>query len=184
MNDEFLKRTRISGTDFYKDQHNQTWKKVAGIYKKTDETPYAKTKIKPAIDTPTVAVKNPADSLNIQLISGAIVFVILAVIVFGYKSCSNSANKPLTPQQKQNQKKVDAAYRICDVISASGLVHECEVSGFYKKVSFRVDANSIESKAICNQVANMAGNYVFRKTWGIEVYSPFSGDHIVASCVL
>jgi len=121
MDKGILQRTRIDGTDFYKDQHGQLWKKVAGIYKKTDEEPYAKVKVvpvkvKPVIEskittckkccqvvTPNIAkcqhcgVSNPADSIKLQLISTVFVLVVLASIFFGFRSCSdNYAEKEKT----------------------------------------------------------------------------------------
>ncbi|WP_085299276.1 hypothetical protein [Cognaticolwellia mytili] len=119
MDKEILQRTRIDGTDFYKDQHGQLWKKVAGVYKKTDEEPYAKVapvNIKPVMKNktktckkcdqlvqvnidkcPHCGVSNPADSIKIQLFSTVFVLVVLASIFFGFKSCSdNYAEKEKT----------------------------------------------------------------------------------------
>ena len=94
------------------------------------------------------------------------------------------SKKPDTPQEKENKQLVNTATKICNVLESTGLAHECDISIFTNTISFRVDANAVESKAICNQVANMEGNYIFRREWTIEVFSPFSGEHAVASCVL
>jgi hypothetical protein len=104
----------------------------------------------------------------------SISMIVLTSLVFCTDSFAN----------EEGQQQVKTAFKVCDVLEATGLVNECDVSGFSKSISFRVDVNAAEGRKICAQVSNMEGNYIFRNEWTIKIYSPFSGDHVLASCAL
>ncbi|MDO6488253.1 hypothetical protein Q4503_11110 [Colwellia sp. 6_MG-2023] len=123
MEDEKLERIRVRGTKFYKDQHGKYWIRRAGNFKETDEKPYiedyslsATTKPNKTnkivtckkcfqVVTPNIAkcphcdVSNPADSIKVQMITGAIALIVVLLVLFGFRSCSdNLAEKAKTKE--------------------------------------------------------------------------------------
>jgi len=113
MSDEFLERTRIPDTDFYQDQHGQMWKKISGIYVKTDEEPKPRTPFKNDVSNsivckkckgkvaaniakcPHCGVDNPADSLMVKIIT----FVFVVLVGWGVVSFFGSSSEPKQLEQ-------------------------------------------------------------------------------------
>lgn len=77
MHNEILNRVRLEGTDLYRDQHGQLWKKVAGIYKKTDEQPKPSPQVLLSQTNQEVTVKEGANNYN-----KTIVIIVLIIATF------------------------------------------------------------------------------------------------------
>src|SRR5688500_7848303 len=79
---------------------------------------------------------------------------------------------------------VDDAFTVCEAMKSTGMVSECSVSGFNRTIDVRIDTSGTEARKICDQSSAMitAKSPRFRGEWELRVFSPFSGDHPLASC--
>lgn len=91
------------------------------------------------------------------------------------------------PQQASasSESSVASAYKLCQAFDATGLTSEkCEVSGFGSSVNVRMDMDASEARKTCAGVAQLASakGWLFDSGWTIKIFSPYSGDHPIATC--
>lgn len=80
---------------------------------------------------------------------------------------------------------VDDAYRVCTAMTGTGLVSKCEVSGWNQSVDVWIDTNGREALQMCGMSASQVSQYTSRLTtgnWKLRIFSPFSGDNVLAEC--
>lgn len=82
---------------------------------------------------------------------------------------------------------VASAYRICQAVDNTGLASEpCSVSGWGSSINIRMDMDSANARTTCAGMVDLAHkeNLYFDRGWTIRIYSPYSGDHPIATCSL
>jgi hypothetical protein len=95
----------------------------------------------------------------------------------------------LLTYQARAADEVDAAYAVCQSLMNTGLVSECEVSGWEGAVDAWLDTNSAEARKMCAGMVELFAQHTdaFAKaprTWRLRILSPYSGDHPLAVCDL
>jgi len=79
---------------------------------------------------------------------------------------------------------VDNAFALCRVLDSTGMLSEkCSVSGLDAAVDIRVNMVPAEARDLCLKVGNSLGGE-FGGRWQMRIYSPYSGEHPIASCPL
>ena len=81
---------------------------------------------------------------------------------------------------------IDNAYWICEAFKHSGIASECSVNGWKSTVDVRIDTNGIEAQKMCIgfKAVITQNKRFFGGTWTLRIFSPFSGDHPLATCIL
>jgi len=81
---------------------------------------------------------------------------------------------------------VDDAYKLCSALEDTGLTTECEVKGWGSTVDVRIATSGGEAMKICSGIVNMMAKQTrsFNGKWKLQIFSPYSGDHPIASCTL
>lgn len=81
---------------------------------------------------------------------------------------------------------IDDAYRLCSAIEGTNLATECKVSGWGSTVDTTIDTTSAEARKICAGIADMMAQktHTFAGKWKLRIFSPYSGEHPIASCIL
>jgi hypothetical protein len=80
----------------------------------------------------------------------------------------------------------DDAYKMCRALKSSGAT-ECDVHVWGHTVDARIPTSPSEAQEICNGVADqMAGatTSFAGAGWTLQIFSPYSGDHPIATCPL
>jgi hypothetical protein len=93
-----------------------------------------------------------------------------------------SACGPSSSERKPDA--VDDAYRVCTAMMNTNLVSKCDVNGWNSSVDVRIDTSGEEAIKICTSSVEQVSQYTERLTgkWKLRVYSPFSGDNVLAEC--
>lgn len=78
---------------------------------------------------------------------------------------------------------VDSAYKLCGALDRTGLVTQCEVSGWGSSVDATIDTTGAEARKMCSQIQQMVGDQ-FSNNWKLQIFSPYSGDRPIAKCNL
>jgi len=82
---------------------------------------------------------------------------------------------------------VTSAYNLCAAFDRTGLATEkCEVHGWGSSVDVRIDMGAAEARETCAGVVDIARKkgWTFDTGWTFKIFSPYSGDHPIASCAL
>ena len=81
---------------------------------------------------------------------------------------------------------IDDAFAACRAFKGTQMVSECDVRGGRSSIDIRVDTNGQEAQKICVQAAEVLAKRTsnFGGKWTLRVFSPFSGDHPLATCAL
>jgi len=111
-------------------------------------------------------------------ISMVLIFFIIVLV-----SCGDSSD---SKTKSESEKAVEAAFMLCSAMKNTGLTTECEVKGWGSSVDVRMDTNGEEARKICVGVVKMmaAKTNAFNGKWELRIFSPFSGEHPIASCTL
>jgi hypothetical protein len=81
---------------------------------------------------------------------------------------------------------IDDAYKLCSALEGTGLTTECEVKGWGSTVDVRIATSGSEARKICSGVVDMMAKQTrsFKGKWKLQIFSPYSGDHPIATCTL
>jgi len=81
---------------------------------------------------------------------------------------------------------VTNAFRVCEGFKNSGIASECQVNGWKSTIDVRIDTNGIEAQKMCVGFKAVLAqqNTYFGGAWTLRIFSPFSGEHPLATCVL
>lgn len=83
---------------------------------------------------------------------------------------------------------LDDAYKVCDALRNTRMVSECEVKVRIldgNVIDARIDTTGLEAQRICDGIGGLLkGVTGFTEPWELRIFSPFSGDHPVATCAL
>lgn len=88
-------------------------------------------------------------------------------------------------KQSTTRSVIDDAYIVCEAFKGTNDVAECTVSSFGKTIDVRIDTSSDEARKICVGTAELAATHTERFAgagWTLNIYSPYSGDHPIATC--
>jgi len=107
-------------------------------------------------------------------------YILLAFIVM--LNLAGCSKKERTPEQIKNEQAINAAFNLCDVLENTKVITQCEISGFSRAINFRVDSTGSEARTICQQIKSMESSQALKNRWSINIYSPFSGEHPIATC--
>ncbi|NEZ04978.1 hypothetical protein G4Y73_12540 [Wenzhouxiangella sp. XN201] len=95
------------------------------------------------------------------------------------------------PEQRNGQDDVVSdAFRVCAAFEETGVVSDCNVSGWGHSIEVTIDTSGSEAIKMCRESANMITGMTdsFTKAraegfpWELKIFSPFSGDRPLASC--
>ena len=77
------------------------------------------------------------------------------------------------------------ADKLCAAMQ-TGNISECSVSYFGRSVDVRIDTTGEEAQKFCSAIRAMVAKTPakFAGEWKLRIFSPFSGDHPLAVCVL
>lgn len=98
------------------------------------------------------------------------------LLALGLAACGKQSTTPTV---------IDDAYIVCAAFKGTNDVPECTVSSFGKTIDVRIDTNSDEARTICVGTAALAASHTTRfagEGWTLNIYSPYSGDHPIATC--
>ena|SRR5688500_7034012 len=82
---------------------------------------------------------------------------------------------------------VDAAFGLCEIMSITGLVSQCEVQGWGSTVDVRIDTTGVEAIKMCSDTSDVVARSTSGfsgKGWTLQIFSPYSGDRPLARCSL
>ena len=127
----------------------------------------------------------------------AILFgIILLVVIITIGQCSSpnqttetpntaapTVVEPVAPAQPEI---TDHALAVCSALKNSGAT-ECELTVFSQAIDARVNVSASDAAVLCKGITVLVRQQTtaFNGTeWQIRVFSPFSGDHPLATCPL
>jgi len=98
---------------------------------------------------------------------------------------------PAAPSPTE-QAKVDAsivqagnAEKLCALFKNAGVTAECDVKAWGQTVDVRIDTSGPEAQTTCDGVVALAvKNNTHFGDFQLRIFSPFSGDHPLATCKL
>ncbi len=63
---------------------------------------------------------------------------------------------------------------------------DCDVSVTQRSVDVRIDTTGSEARKMCAGTVRMLAEHTrsFRGEWRLRIFSPYSGDHPIATCRL
>ena len=95
---------------------------------------------------------------------------------------SVSACGPSSSERKPDA--ADDAYTVCTAMMNTNLVSKCDVNGWNSSVDVRIDTTGEEAIKICTGSVAQISQYTARLAgkWKLRVFSPFSGDNVLAEC--
>jgi hypothetical protein len=104
-----------------------------------------------------------------------ILSVLAALLLFGCDDAKKASNAP---------DEVSDAFRACEAFKQTGLVSECNVHGFGRSIEVRIDTSGEEAQKMCPSSVAMILHYApsLSGKWNLQIFSPFSGDHPLATC--
>jgi hypothetical protein len=114
------------------------------------------------------------------------IFVIIVVLFFvGFVSLlflSHTATPP-SPTVSDN------AFKVCEAVKNTGMASECDVNVSISggsNIDVRVDTNAHEAKNMCLGMVSLLAKKTtgFNGAWHLRIFSPFSGEHPLATCIL
>ena len=78
------------------------------------------------------------------------------------------------------------AYRLCESFENTGVATECDVSVTSRSVDVWIDTTGTEARKMCAGTVQMLAQHTrsFQGRWRLRIFSPFSGDHPIATCRL
>jgi hypothetical protein len=97
---------------------------------------------------------------------------------------SSACGSPPSPEQQRTNDAVDAAYRVCKAMMTTNLVSKCDVSGWNSSVDVRIDTNAREAIKMCSASVGLVSQYTTALSgrWKLRIFSPFSGENVLAEC--
>ena len=108
--------------------------------------------------------------------------VLIAVVVVGWGIYSvfgsSDAEKPNQEDAKIAQD-MAAARKVCAAFESTGeLTEKCSVSGY--NIDIHVDLTTEYAQALCTNIS--LRDVLKDPRWTVRIFSPYSGDHPVATC--
>lgn len=96
--------------------------------------------------------------------------------------CGDSGTQGAPPKRTV----IDDAYLLCKAMDGTGLTTECSVQASDQAVDVTIDTNGSEARKICAGVASQMAQKTanFAGQWKLRIFSPYSGNRPIASCVL
>jgi hypothetical protein len=73
---------------------------------------------------------------------------------------------------------------LCSAFERTGLITACDVSAWGSTIDVRIATS--EARKICSGVVDMRAQQTrsFRGKWKLRIFSPYSGEHAIATCDL
>lgn len=107
----------------------------------------------------------------------------LALAIAGATSITACGSSP-TAQQQRPPDAIDDAYRVCNAMMGTDLVSKCDVSGWNSSVDVRIDTSAREAIKICRASVALVSQYTGKLSgrWKLRIFSPFSGNNVLAEC--
>lgn len=89
-----------------------------------------------------------------------------------------------SPRDDRVSQAVDDAYRVCAAMMGTNLVSKCDVSGWNSSVDVRIDTTAREAIKMCSASVAMVSQHTtsLSGSWKLRIFSPFSGDNVLAEC--
>lgn len=86
--------------------------------------------------------------------------------------------------ERANKPRVSASEALCAQFDLTGLVSSpCRISGIHKTVDVRLDMSSSDARKFCPTVRGLT-SVKFDSGWSLRIFSPYSGDNPIATCLL
>ena len=81
--------------------------------------------------------------------------------------------------------RIQSANEICAAFKGSELTTGCSLDIEQQTINIVMDLNTPTSQEVCSQaVSNMSKFYPEQQQWILKIFSPFSGDIPLASCLI
>ena len=79
---------------------------------------------------------------------------------------------------------VDNAYLLCKIIDNTNLATECSVKGWGSTVDTTIDMTGGDARELCPKMAGLMASKgkSLGDPWKLRIFSPYSGDHPIATC--
>lgn len=116
--------------------------------------------------------------------------LLLGICLILPASCSSSSSSSSASAPKADDgssKSVASAYRVCQAIDKTGMASEpCVVRGWESIVEVHLDMDGANARSTCAGMVSMVHqqSLYFDPGWTIQIFSPYTGDHPIATCSL
>ncbi len=107
---------------------------------------------------------------------------LLPILVIVLASCGK---RPAESAEISNQPSpVEDAFKVCQAFTNTGLTTECDVGGFESTIDVRMDMNSEEARKTCIGAVELVSKKIqsLSGRWKLRIFSPYSGEHPIATC--
>lgn len=122
----------------------------------------------------------------VHLISSFIILSItLTQFVPGTTSPKKTTSSHVASKTKsKTEETADNATRICIALENTGMTTECKV-GWGGTLDVWIDTNGSEARKMCTGIASLVAKQgAAFPGWKLRIFSPYSGDHPIATCNL
>ena len=141
---------------------------------------------------PRCGAKQASAARGRRILFGLIVFAAIALI----SRCNHqeiaqispiaTPQAPISsaPSIQRAPEVTDHALAVCNSLKNTGAT-ECELSVFSQAIDARINVSAADAGTLCTGIAGLVRKQTtaFNGTaWQIRIFSPFSGDHPLASC--
>lgn len=99
-------------------------------------------------------------------------------------ACGDSgSSKPSAPRKLDV---VDDAFILCDAMKTNKLTTQCTVVGSALTIDVTIDIDGTRAREICAGTVQMMAKHTnrFAGKWTLQIFSPYSGQRPIATCVL
>jgi hypothetical protein len=79
----------------------------------------------------------------------------------------------------------NAAHAVCYIFRGSEIITECEVNDWRSTIDVRAALNARDARRLCIGTTEAVGKQtrsLVERKWQLRIFSPFSGDHAIATC--
>lgn len=98
--------------------------------------------------------------------------------------CGDSgSSKPSAPRKLDV---IDDAFILCDAMKKNKLTTQCSVVGSDRRIDVTIDIDGAGARDICDGTVRMMAKHTnrFAGEWKLQIFSPYSGQRPIATCVL
>ncbi len=81
---------------------------------------------------------------------------------------------------------IDDAFILCDAMKANKLTTQCSVVGKNRTIDVTIDIDGAGAREICAGTVRTMAKHTdrFAGEWTLQIFSPYSGQRPIATCVL
>lgn len=113
--------------------------------------------------------------------------LLLSITLTGLFTACGDSSSPQPREKSRSEMEVDDAFRLCGALEDTGYTSKCKVRGFGRSVDTWIDTSGPEAIKICRETASMLRQHTTSLSaggWKLRIFSPFSGENVLAECPL